>query len=94
MDLNNNFDAGWADIDLKIWPSYGSYKGDYAEFEPETQALAAYARRYDYACYVSYHSMGQLIYYDVVGNTEHNTEMSTKLSDYFSGQTHYRTVNT
>ena len=38
--------------------------------------------------------MGQLIYYDVKGNRKENTEMSTKLADFFSEQLGYRTVNT
>ena len=94
VDLNNNFDAGWYDIELKDWPSYGSFKGYYPVSEPETIALSDYAQKYDYECFVSYHSMGQLIYYDVKGNSPQNSEMSTKLSDLFKEQIKYDTVNT
>ncbi len=94
VDINNNFDAGWADIDLKSWPSYGSYKGDGPVSEPETAALRDYAQRHDYECFVSYHSMGQLIYYDVKGNKDSNSERSRGLSELFKSHIKYDTVNT
>ena len=94
VDLNNNFDAGWEEIDLKWWPSYGNFKGYYPVSEPETAALVDCATKRKYECFVSYHSMGQLIYYDVRGNTEINSQFSTKLADLFSSTMKYETVNT
>ncbi|MCR4597012.1 MAG: hypothetical protein K5673_09540 [Lachnospiraceae bacterium] len=94
VDLNNNFDAGWDGIELKTWRSYGSFKGDSAVSEPETQALVDYAGRYDYLCFMSYHSMGQLIYYDVNGNTAENSARSLELAETFEDHIKYKPVNT
>lgn len=94
VDLNNNFDAGWYDIDLKWWPSYGSFKGDYPVSEPETEALVECALKRNYECFVSYHSMGQLIYYDVAGNSASNSQASNMLASLFQGVTKYEPVNT
>jgi g-D-glutamyl-meso-diaminopimelate peptidase len=94
VDLNNNFDAGWEDIDLKAWPSYGSFKGDYPESEIETRLLVDYATRYDYVFYISYHSRGQLIYYDVQGNTGSNSSASTRFADILKDHIKYEPVNT
>ena len=94
VDLNNNFDVGWDELDLKPWQSYGNFKGPYPVSEPESQALVNYALKYDYGCYISYHSRGQLIYYDVVGNSSGNKAMSTKLSELFKEQLKYDTVKT
>ncbi len=93
VDLNNNFDAGWYELDLKTWRSYGNYPGAYPVSEPESQALVDLALRYDYDCYLSYHSRGQLIYYDVFGNSSANRTMSTKLSELFKNQLKYDPVN-
>lgn len=94
VDLNNNFDAGWADIDLKPYPSYGSYKGEYAVSETETQALVNEALRREYACFISYHSKGQLIYYDVEGNDEQTSERSFELASVLENLIKYKPVNT
>lgn len=94
VDLNNNFDAGWAEIDLKPYPSYGSYKGGYAVSEPEAQALVQKATEREYDCFISYHSKGQLIYYDVNGNDEQTSELSYGLASTLESQLKYKPVNT
>lgn len=94
VDLNNNFDAGWAEIDLKQAPSYGNYKGGYAVSEPETQALVELATRREYDCFISYHSKGQLIYYDVNGNDEQTSERSYGLASTLEKLLKYEPVNT
>ncbi len=93
VDLNNNFDAGWYELDLKSWRSYSNFPGYAPASEPETQTLVDFALRYDYDCYLSYHSRGQLIYYDVQGNSPENRAMSTKLSGLFKEQLKYDPVN-
>ena len=94
VDLNNNFDAGWDGIQLKEYPAYGSYKGRQAVSEPETKALTEVARSEDYSCFVSYHARGQLIYYDVKGNTKENSEASSELAYLLDDWTKYGPVNT
>lgn len=94
VDLNNNFDAGWADIDVKSEPAYGNYKGLYAESEPETQILSREAGRREYDFFISYHSKGQLIYYDVNGNEEETSERSYALACALQKLLKYGPVNT
>ena len=40
-----------------------------------------------------YHSMGQLIYYDVNGNSAHNSEASTKLAEQFYRWIRYKPLS-
>ena len=94
VDLNSNFDAGWQSIDLKEYPAYGSYKGTYAESEPETQILAAEAVRREYDYFISYHSKGQLIYYDVAGNDAKTSQASAALASALESIIKYKPLNT
>jgi g-D-glutamyl-meso-diaminopimelate peptidase len=94
VDLNNNFDAGWSEMDLKEYPSYGSYKGTSAVSEPEAQALVNLALERDYQYFISYHSKGQLIYYDVKGNDSDTSERSQHLANMLRDSLNYETVNT
>lgn len=94
VDLNNNFDADWAAIDLKKAPSYGSFKGDYPLSESESQALVEMAYKHDYKCFLSYHARGQLIYYDVVGNSLENSQASLDLANALDDWIKYGPVNT
>ncbi len=93
VDLNNNFDAAWDDIDLKWNPSYGSFKGYSAVSEPETKALADMVIRQDYECYLSYHSTGQLIYYDCEGNSETMSDTEKSFAEFMQDRIHHRTSN-
>lgn len=93
VDLNKNFDAGWQELDLKQLPAYGDYKGAYPVSEPEAQILADMAQEYDYACYLSYHSRGQLIYYDVTGNSVENSLASQRLAELTAGCNKYELIN-
>lgn len=94
VDLNSNFDAGWQSIDLKEDPAYGSYKGTYAESEPETQILAAEAVRREYDYFISYHSKGQLIYYDAAGNDAQTSQASAALAAELESIIKYKPLNT
>lgn len=94
VDLNNNFDAGWDVIDLRTQPAYGNYKGLYAVSEPETQALVQEARKRTYDYFLSYHSKGQLIYYDVNGNEKETSEKSCALAMDLQKVIKYGPVNT
>ena len=94
MDLNNNFDAGWEAIALRTQPAYSNYKGLYAVSEPETQTLVQEAQRRAYDYFLSYHSKGQLIYYDVNGNTKETSEKSSALAMDLQKIIKYSPVNT
>lgn len=94
VDLNQNFNAGWDDIDLRKKPSFGSYKGAFAVSEPETQILVEEAQKREYDYYISYHSRGQLIYYDVNGNEEETSEKSYTLASDLQKVLKYEPVNT
>ena len=93
VDLNNNFDAAWEDIDLKWEPSYGSFKGYAAVSEPEAKALADMAVSRDFECYLSYHSTGQLIYYDCEGNSEAMSETENEFAEFMQDKIHHRMSN-
>lgn len=94
VDLNNNFDAGWEGIDLKDQPSYAGFKGYSALSEPEAQILADLALSREYQYYVSYHSKGQLIYYDVAGNNPDTSVRSENFATLLEHFLKYKKVNT
>lgn len=94
VDLNNNFDAGWEELDLKDTMSYSGYKGIKAVSEPETQVLVELATEREYDFYISYHARGQLIYYDAKGNISETSEKSKELAELLQGSLMYKTVNT
>lgn len=94
IDLNNNFDANWSDIDLKQEPSFQSFKGYEPVSEPETQALERLALERDYRYFISYHSRGQIIYYDTDGNQQSTTEASENLATLMENSLKYPKVST
>lgn len=94
IDLNRNFDAGWNGIKEKKKPAYSSYKGEEPESEPETRCLTKLANKREYECYLSYHSTGGLIYYDVKGNSSSTAAKSQDLADLMKQHTGYRKVKT
>ncbi|MEG2349175.1 MAG: M14 family zinc carboxypeptidase [Hungatella sp.] len=65
VDLNHNFETAWNSITgVADFPSYAGYKGTWPLSEPETQALAGMANRYPWAATISYHAMGEVIYWN------------------------------
>ena len=67
VDLNRNFDAGWAQIDGGAAPASEGFKGAAPEDQPESRALAEYTRSVMPDATLSYHSSGSLIYADYAG---------------------------
>lgn len=76
VDINRNFEDLYYDIQNKVWvdqwalndkgaPSLEGFSGTESASEQETQVLMAYMIRYDYRAYLSFHSMGQVIFYNV-----------------------------
>lgn len=68
VDLNQNFPADWEQVSSTPAPSYATYRGPSALSEPESQALANLANSRIWAATISYHSMGNVIYWDYAGN--------------------------
>ncbi|WP_422486046.1 M14 family zinc carboxypeptidase [Gudongella sp. DL1XJH-153] len=81
VDLNKNFpdfhlnrQAGlledkWQNYPGSFFSSVPSgefYPGSYAGSEPETKAIMDYMASYDFRSYVSYHSRGNLLYYEYI----------------------------
>ena len=89
VDLNINFPAGWEDITTSPGhASYTGYKGERPASEPETKGLMALANRYHWAATVSYHSQGEVIYWDFPENKvrEASKELAEELAS-ISGYT-------
>ena len=65
VDLNRNFPAFWEEYqDLKGQPSREGYKGRAPEDQEESKALAELTRQEKFQRTVSYHSSGEVIYWD------------------------------
>ena len=90
VDLNQNFPALWDSITTgPSHASYANYKGTSALSEPESQALANLANSRTWAATISYHSMGNLVYWDFTGNKV--AEQSKALANLVTGLNGYRT---
>ena len=63
VDLNVQFPANWEALGGASKPGSENYKGTAPLSEPESSALAAYTLSYDFDVTISYHSMGQCIYW-------------------------------
>lgn len=78
VDINRNFEDLYFDVSTGTWidqwggssmyrdvdaPGEDYFKGYTHSSEPETRALMDYMKRYDFRSYLTFHSMGQVIYY-------------------------------
>ena len=89
VDLNQNFPALWDSITTgPSHASYANYKGTSALSEPESKALANLANSANWTMTISYHSMGNLVYWDFAGNKV--AEQSKALAELVTGITGYR----
>ena len=91
VDLNQNFPANWDLASSAPHPSYAVYKGTSALSEPETQALANLTNSRTWSVTVSYHSMGNIIYWDYEGNRKQAE--SNDLANRISNNTGYALYN-
>lgn len=90
VDLNQNFPALWETITTgPSHASYANYKGTSSLSEPESQALANLANSRNWTLTISYHSMGNLVYWDFAGNKV--SAQSKALAALVTGITGYRT---
>lgn len=88
VDLNQNFPANWELVTTAPAPSYATFRGTSALSEPETQALANLVQSRNWSATISYHSMGNIIYWDYQDNKV--SEQSRDLASRISGKTGYR----
>ena len=88
VDLNQNFPADWEEVTSSDMPSYATYKGAAPLSEPESQALANLIQSRNWTATISYHSMGNIIYWDYPGNTV--SAQSQELANAVSAKTGYR----
>lgn len=91
VDLNQNFPANWELIAASPVPSYETYKGASPLSEPESQALADLVNSRTWSATVSYHSMGNVIYWDYPGNQVQ--QASGELATMVAGLTGYQTLS-
>ncbi|WP_297714262.1 M14 family zinc carboxypeptidase [Clostridium sp.] len=87
VDLNRNFDAGWNEINQSKKCSFENYKGKCCNSEPESKALVNLVSKYNFIYTVSYHSSGNLIYWDYKDSLVKNE--CSKLADLISSVTGY-----
>ena len=87
VDLNRNFDAGWNEINQSKKCSFANYKGKCCNSEPESKALVNLVNKYNFIYTVSYHSSGNLIYWDYKDSLVKNE--CSKLADLISSVTGY-----
>lgn len=88
VDLNLNFDALWPDVNSTEFPSYSGYKGSAPGTEPETQAMMnLYNSQYPWKAVIHYHSMGDVIYWDILGNKvqAESSELAQLMSNVTGG---------
>ncbi len=91
VDLNVQFPANWDALVGASKPGSQDYKGTAPLCEPESAALAAYTLSYDFDVTISYHSMGQIVYWHYPYNTEVEN-LSESLGDMVCELTGYRKV--
>ena len=87
VDLNRNFDAGWNEINQSKKCSFENYKGKCCNSEPESKALVNLVNKYNFISTVSYHSSGNLIYWDYRDSLVKNE--CSELADLISSVTGY-----
>ncbi len=109
VDLNRNYSADFFSIAKNQWttvpertggaqyassPSIAYYRGPSLGSEPETKALMDYIEAYDFKYLVSYHSRGNLIYYDrpYLGISEYNKK-AEKYARVAASMASYKMMN-
>lgn len=107
VDLNRNFPGEFYDPEHGIWrniwnrihnkfvsirPSGAYYHGPYEGSEVETQVLMDYMLKYDFRNYISFHSKGEVIYYDKWMLSDKHNERSSDLAYEVAYETGYDLV--
>ena len=107
VDLNRNFPGYYYDIELERWrdiwnmihndytsyrPGGAFYFGTYAGSEVETSILMDYLLDYDFRNYLSFHSKGEVIYYDKWMLSEKHNQDAARLASKISFETDYNMI--
>lgn len=87
VDLNLNFPSDWTLVDTREKPSFTNYRGANALSEPESRALAKLVSSRVWKAAISYHSMGNVIYWDNPKSSV--SQWSGQLADVVSASTGY-----
>ena len=93
VDLNRNFASGWDTFQGATGPSFEKYKGTAPASEIETQTILNLAESTNAICVISYHSAGNLIYWDY-GSTGEIYEKDRQLTEMVSSLTGYTMQST
>lgn len=93
VDLNRNFDVGWEAYEGTGHPSSECYKGEAPACEQETKAILSTAEKYRPDCCISYHSYGNLVYWNY-GSQGEILEADRKLAECVSSATGYEMNST
>jgi len=93
VDLNRNFASGWDAFQGASQPSFEKYKGEMPASEIETQTILDLAQKTNAICVISYHSAGNLIYWDY-GSTGEIYEKDRELTEMVSRLTGYTMQST
>lgn len=92
VDLNRNFDAYWDQVvNSPGHASYTGYKGTNPGSEPESAALIQLADSRNWSAVINFHSMGEVIYWDINGNKVE--AQSKELAQAASAITGYQILN-
>ncbi len=90
IDLNRNFPIGFKTKEEVTSPALAFYAGDRALSEPESMALANLAANGSYSCFLSFHTMGNIIYYGSSAATAASNEKSRTLAALLNGLTGFK----
>lgn len=92
VDLNRQYPANWESIVGNTGkPSPDNYKGPKPLSEPESKAMVDFANQHDFKTAVSYHSSGQIIYWQF-NQTGDRLKRDQKLAQTVSNKTGYSLV--
>lgn len=77
VDLNVNFDAAWGTGKQNVTTAGSqNYIGPYPESEPETRAICSLIKKRQYPLVISYHTLGEEIYWGFGDNYNHYEQAS------------------
>ena len=104
VDINRNFEDVYYDSQNKVWvdqwsihgsdaPSLEGFGGPSAGSETETQILMTYMKAYDFRAYLSFHSMGQVVFYNIKHLGDDYLQTNTAYANRASALTGYKLMD-
>lgn len=91
VDLNNQFNADWDQVESKNKPHYEKYKGSAPESEIESKALADLTRQENFDLVIAFHHSGSVIYWYYNQNKE-SYQRDLKLAKKISKLNKYKVI--